>query len=64
MFKRIENGWQLAKQSWRVLMLDKELLVFPLLSGVALIAVLASFALPLMVTGYLAEMVEQETLPQ
>ncbi len=64
MFKRIENGWQLAKQCWRVLMLDKELLVFPLLSGVALIAVLASFALPLMETGYLAEMVEQETLPQ
>lgn len=40
---RIRNGWELAKQSWRVLMLDKELLVFPLLSGFASFLVLASF---------------------
>lgn len=40
---RIRNGWALAKQSWRVLMLDKELLVFPLLSGFACFLVLASF---------------------
>lgn len=47
MFERISNGLKLAKQSYRVLMLDKELLVFPLLSGVACLIVLASFAIPL-----------------
>ena len=33
----------LAVQSWRVLMLDKELLVFPLASGIACFLLLASF---------------------
>jgi hypothetical protein len=41
---RIRGAWLLARQSWRVLMLDKELLVFPLLSGFACLLVLASFA--------------------
>jgi len=40
---RIRNGWTLASQSFRVLMLDKSLLVFPLLSGIASFLVLASF---------------------
>lgn len=47
MFERIANGWELAKESARVLRLDKELLVFPLLSGIACLLVLASFAVPL-----------------
>jgi len=52
MFARIASGWQLAKQSFQVLRMDKELLVFPLLSGIACVLVLASFALPLWFTGY------------
>ena len=40
---RIRNGWTLASQSFRVLMLDKSPLVFPLLSGIASFLVLASF---------------------
>ena len=47
MFARLSNGWTLAKQSFRVLMLDKELLLFPLLSGISCLLVLASFAIPL-----------------
>lgn len=53
MFERISNGWNLAIESWRVLRLDKELLVFPLLSGLACVLVLASFAGPLWLTGYI-----------
>jgi len=64
MFQRMANGWQLAKQSWRVLMLDKEMLVFPLLSGVACLLVLASFVVPLAGSGYVQQIEEQETLPQ
>ena len=41
---KFRNGLALAMQSWRVLMLDKELLVFPLLSGIACFLLLASFA--------------------
>lgn len=40
---RIGTGWQLTKMSLGVLRKDKELLLFPLLSGLALIAILATF---------------------
>lgn len=40
---RFATGWTLATQSLRVLMLDKSLLAFPLLSGIASFFVLASF---------------------
>ncbi len=52
MFERMGNGWQLARQSWQVLKLDKELLLFPMISGVACMFVMASFAIPLWMSGY------------
>ena len=60
MFDRIGRGWALAVQSWRVLQKDKQLLVFPLLSGLACLLVLGSFALPLWGTGYLQLIMEEE----
>ena len=54
MFQRLSTGWQLACQSFRVLRLDKELLLFPLLSGMACMLVLASFAVPLWYTDSMA----------
>lgn len=60
MFDRLSNGWELAKQSWRVLMLDKELLLFPLFSGISCILVLASFAVPLWSTGYVDTVMNEE----
>jgi hypothetical protein len=30
---KTETTWELIKSSWRVLMRDKELLLFPLISG-------------------------------
>ncbi len=53
MFGRMANGWALAKQSWRVLMLDMELLLFPLISGFCCLLVMASFVVPLVRSGYL-----------
>ncbi len=41
---RIRSGWALARQSLRVLMLDRGLLVFPFLSGISCVLLLASFA--------------------
>lgn len=59
MFQRISNGWALAKQSWGVLMLDKELLLFPLISGIACLLVLASFAVPLYNTDYFQTVMDE-----
>ena len=40
---RMASGWNLTKVSLRVLRKDKELLVFPLLSGVSLLLILGAF---------------------
>lgn len=45
------NSWALVKASANVLKLDKELLVFPLLSGVATVLVTVSFIAPMALTG-------------
>src|SRR5262245_8126446 len=46
MFGRISRGWLLMKQSWSVLSLDKELMLFPVLSSIACFFVLGSFLIP------------------
>ena len=61
MFERISNGWQLAWQSWEVLKFDKELLMFPLLSGISLILVLASFGVPILLNiDHVQQLMENE----
>jgi hypothetical protein len=52
MFGRITYTWDLMKASWDVLRQDKSLLLFPLLSGISCLFVLASFALPIWFTGF------------
>jgi hypothetical protein len=47
MFERMDRSWGLVKASASVLMKDQALLVFPLISAVAALAVMATFALPL-----------------
>ena len=48
---KLSNSWELMKGSARVLRLDKELLVFPLLSGVATVLVTATFIVPFAFIG-------------
>lgn len=48
---RIKRSWQLMKQSWKVLMMDKELMLLPLLSGLCILLIMASFAAPVFVKG-------------
>jgi hypothetical protein len=59
MFQRAATGWQLVKQSWQVLRLDKELLLFPVMSGIACLFVMATFAVPFWTTGYLEAALEE-----
>jgi hypothetical protein len=42
-FTRISNGWKLAINSFKVLKANKQLIVFPILSGFSLFLVIASF---------------------
>jgi hypothetical protein len=46
MFERFETSFALARSSWQVLRTDKQLIVFPILSGIGCLFVLAGFALP------------------
>jgi len=46
MMDRIRCSWMLAKEAWAVLRQDRELALFPILSGIVSVLVLASFALP------------------
>jgi hypothetical protein len=50
MFSKFKRSWELGKQSLQVLRQDKQLVVFPLISAAACLAVLASFALPIALT--------------
>jgi hypothetical protein len=52
-FDRLSRGWELAGQSWEVLKRDKALVLFPVLSGIACLLVVATFLVPLfLVPGF------------
>ena len=50
MFDRITSGWALVKESWQMLRTEKQLLLFPAFSAIACLMVMASFAIPLIVS--------------
>jgi len=56
MFESIGRSFELVKTSWNVLMDDKKLLVFPVLSGIVTLIVILTFVLPLIVSGALMGM--------
>ncbi len=53
MFERLSRSWALVKASGSVLKQDKELLLFPLISSIATLLVIACFALPVIGMGAL-----------
>src|SRR5437899_12107472 len=46
MFDRISSSFALARSSWQVLRENKQLVVFPILSGLACVLILVSFWAP------------------
>lgn len=52
MLQRIANSWELIKASAAVLRADKELIVFPVVSAIAVVIVTVSFALPMLLTSF------------
>ena len=51
MFESISRSWELVMASWRILMEDRKLLAFPILSGIVTLLVVASFVIPLFLAG-------------
>lgn len=47
MFEKFSRSWELVKASAAVLRSDKELMLFPLISGLATLVVLATFLIPM-----------------
>jgi hypothetical protein len=61
MFERLSTSWQLVKASAAVLRADKELLVFPIVSGVLSVLVVATFAVPVILAGVFDSTVLEES---
>jgi hypothetical protein len=47
----LTRSWELVRETMSVLNKDRELLLFPVLSGIAVIVIIASFILPLLFSG-------------
>ena len=54
MFERFSRSWELAKASASVIQADKELLLFPVMSGIVTMVLLATFVLPIYMLGMFA----------
>ena len=60
MFRSLSNSWELVKASAAVLRSDKELVVFPIVSAIATLIVMATFAIPLFLAGLFDQMYTDE----
>jgi hypothetical protein len=63
MFEKISFGWELVGQSFRVLRQQPRLIVFPLLSSIACLVVLAGFAVPLWGTPQVQAVLQGQHAP-
>lgn len=59
--QRLSTSWRLVKASAAVLRDDTELLVFPIVSGIAALIVAASFFVPAWLTGFTQEVMARNT---
>ena len=61
MMDRIRNSWELVKASAGVLQADKELIVFPVVSSLALLLVTATFAIPFLLSSLFDSIIAGES---
>lgn len=59
MFETLGTSWSLIKSSAKVLQADRELLLFPILSSIAVLALSAVFFVPMLLVGYFNQMANQ-----
>jgi hypothetical protein len=61
-FTRLSNGWQLALNSFAVLKANRQLIIFPVLSAIAMLLVISSFVVAMFAsTGWDAESLRQQS---
>jgi hypothetical protein len=61
-FTRLSNGWQLALNSFAVLKANRQLIIFPVLSAIAMLLVIGSFVVAMFAsTGWDAESLRQQS---
>lgn len=59
-FTRLSNGWQISMNSFKVLRENKQLILFPLLSGISMILVMGSFLVAMLgISGWDFDRVEE-----
>jgi hypothetical protein len=61
---KISRTWSLMGASWQLLKQDKEILIFPLISGICCLLVIASFAIPLFMSERWMPPDSDASLPQ
>lgn len=59
MFNAFSNSWSLIKSSAKVLEADRELLIFPILSGISMLLLSAVFFVPMLLVGYFGRVSDQ-----
>ncbi len=64
MFATLSRSWEYAKISYGVIWENKQLVIFPILSSIAAIIVIASFLLPLWTSGMLDQLANATDDPQ
>ena len=64
MFTRLERSWELTKECWSLLSRNKVLVLFPILSGCASLAIIASFFVPLFLSGAARQLQHSQASPQ
>lgn len=50
-FYRLSNGWAITKSSFAILKKNKQLLIFPVLSGTAIVLIIASIVVPIIASA-------------
>ncbi|MGD2253259.1 MAG: DUF6159 family protein [Anaerolineales bacterium] len=61
MLARLQNSWELVKESLNVLRADKELLIYPILSAIGVLVVSVSFFVPAILSGILGVSISGES---
>lgn len=59
MFNSFSNSWSLIKSSAKVLEADRELIIFPIISGIAVLLLSAVFFVPMLLVGYFGRVANQ-----
>jgi len=61
-FESISRSWQILGETWGVLRKDKELMLFPVLSGIVTIIVVLSFIIPFLFLGLSASFSQESAV--